>query len=102
MDTAEAEAVIQPKRMLDHFSRVAEAAMGLSEVVMPSSCHAQVRTAKLTSPLARSAEGLLAILVPDAPDERLEAELRRLRVAFPGRCYPSLSLRRRPGDQVRL
>ncbi len=52
--------------------------------------------------LARSAEGLLAILLPDAPDDRLEAELRRLRVAFPGRCYLSLSLRRRPGDQVRL
>ena len=52
--------------------------------------------------LARSAEGLLAILLPDAPDDRLEAELRRLRAAFPGRCYLSLSLRRRPGDQVRL
>ena len=52
--------------------------------------------------LARSSEGLLAILLPDAPDDRLEAELPRLRVAFPGRCYLSLSLRRRPGDQVRL
>ena len=52
--------------------------------------------------LARAGDGLLAILLPDAPDERLESELRRLRTAFAGRCYLSLSLRRRPGDQVRL
>ncbi len=35
-------------------------------------------------------------------DERLADELRRLRAGFPGRCYLSLSLRRRPGDPVRL
>jgi len=47
-------------------------------------------------------DGLLLILLPDAPDERLEVELRRMRESFAGRCYVSLSLRRRPGDQVRL
>ena len=47
-------------------------------------------------------EGLLLILLPDAPDARLEAELRRMRADFPGRCYLSLGLRRRPGDAVRL
>ncbi len=52
--------------------------------------------------LREAAEGLLAILLPEDPDERLAAELDRLRAAFPGRCHLSLSLRRRPGDQVRL
>jgi len=52
--------------------------------------------------LARAGEGLLVILLPDAPDDRLGSELRRMQASFPGRCYLSLSLRRRPGDQVRL
>jgi error-prone DNA polymerase len=47
-------------------------------------------------------EGLLLILLPDAADERLEAELRRLGADFPGRSYLQLSLRRRPGEAVRL
>jgi error-prone DNA polymerase len=47
-------------------------------------------------------EGLLLILLPDAADERLEAELRRLGADFPGRGYLQLSLRRRPGEAVRL
>ncbi len=47
-------------------------------------------------------EGLLLILLPDAPDERLEANLHRMRADFPGRCYLQLGLRRRPGDAVRL
>jgi len=47
-------------------------------------------------------EGLLLILLPDAPDDRLAAELHRLRASFAGRCYLSLTLRRRPGDAVRL
>ncbi len=47
-------------------------------------------------------DGLLLILLPDAPDDRLATELRRLRVDFGSRCYLSLSLRRRPGDLVRL
>jgi error-prone DNA polymerase len=47
-------------------------------------------------------EELLLILLPDAPDERLATELRRMREPFAGRCYLQLSLRRRPGDWVRL
>ena len=49
-----------------------------------------------------AAEGLLVILLPDAADNGLDAELRRLRAAFPGRCHLALTLRRRPGDWVRL
>jgi len=52
--------------------------------------------------LARAGEGLLVILLPDAADDRLGSELRRVQASFPGRCHLSLSLRRRPGDQVRL
>ncbi len=47
-------------------------------------------------------EGLLLVLLPDAPDDRLALELGRMRAGFPGRCYLSLTLRRRPGDAVRL
>ena len=47
-------------------------------------------------------DGLLLILLPDAVDERLEIELHRLRASFAGRCYLALTLRRRPGDMVRL
>ena len=47
-------------------------------------------------------EGLLLVLLPDAPDDRLAEELRRLRGDFGDRCYLSLTLRRRPGDLVRL
>ncbi len=47
-------------------------------------------------------EGLLVILLPDAADARLEAELRRMRAGFPGRCHLALTIRRRPGDAVRL
>ena len=52
--------------------------------------------------LAAAGEGLLLILLPDQPDERLDEELRRMRAAFPGRCHLALTLRRRPGDHVRL
>ena len=48
------------------------------------------------------AEGLLAILVPDEPDDRCARQLARLRRTFPGRCYVALTLRRRPGDVLRL
>ena len=47
-------------------------------------------------------EGLLLILLPDLADERLAAQVRRMQEGFPGRCFVSLSLRRRPGDAVRL
>ncbi len=52
--------------------------------------------------LAAAGDGLLLILLPDQPDERLDEELRRMRGAFPGRCHLALTLRRRPGDHVRL
>ena len=52
--------------------------------------------------LAAAGDGLLLILVPDIPDDGLEAELRRMRADFPGRCHLALTLRRRPGDAMRL
>ncbi len=52
--------------------------------------------------LVAHGEGLVVVMLPDEPDSRLEEELRRLRAGFGGRCYLSLSLRRRPGDAVRL
>ena len=52
--------------------------------------------------LQAAGEGLLLILLPNEPDERLDHELRRMRVAFDGRCYTSLTIRRRPGEHVRL
>jgi error-prone DNA polymerase len=48
------------------------------------------------------AEGLLAILIPDEADERCAAQLARLRRTCPDRCYLALTLRRRPGDALRL
>ncbi|WP_419728992.1 error-prone DNA polymerase [Lichenicola sp.] len=47
-------------------------------------------------------EGLLLILLPDAPDARLETELRRMRTSFPESCHLALTVRRRPGDAIRL
>jgi len=52
--------------------------------------------------LAAHGEGLLVVLLPDAPDTALAGALARLQRDFPGRCYLSLGLRRRPGDAVRL
>ncbi len=57
--------------------------------------------------VAAHADGLLAILVPDDPDGNTAApaiagQLGRLRDSFPGRGYLALTLRRRPGDAVRL
>ena len=54
------------------------------------------------SDLAAAAQGLVVVLLPDQADERLDGELRRMRRAFEDRCYLALSLRRRPGDHVRL
>jgi error-prone DNA polymerase len=47
-------------------------------------------------------EGLIAILVPDVPDEACAQHLRRLQVSFGDRGYLALTLRRRPNDQLRL
>ena len=52
--------------------------------------------------LARYGDGLLTVLLPDAPDAALADHLARLRGDFPNRCYLALTLRRRPGDAGRL
>ena len=52
--------------------------------------------------LAAAGEGLLLVMLPDMADDNLDAELRRMRAAFPGRCHLALGLRRRPGDTLRL
>ncbi|WP_206240173.1 error-prone DNA polymerase [Novosphingobium terrae] len=48
------------------------------------------------------AEGMIAILVPDAPDDRTTADLTALEALFGQRGYCALSFRRRPGDLARL
>jgi error-prone DNA polymerase len=52
--------------------------------------------------VAAYAEGLLAILIPGEPDDATAAQLARLRAIFGGRAYLALTVRRRPGDSVRL
>ena len=52
--------------------------------------------------LAAHGDDMIVILLPDAPDAALAGSLARLRTDFPGRCYLALTLRRRPGDAVRL
>ncbi|HTW25591.1 MAG TPA: error-prone DNA polymerase, partial [Acetobacteraceae bacterium] len=49
--------------------------------------------------LAAHGEGLIAVLLPDDPEE---ASLDRLRADFGDRAYVALTLQRRPGDAVRL
>ena len=48
------------------------------------------------------AEGLIAVLVPDLPDETCAVQLRKMAEIFGNRAYVSLALRRRPNDQLRL
>ena len=48
------------------------------------------------------AEGLITVLVPDEADEACGRRLRRLKTTFKSGAYLSLSLRRRPGDALRL
>jgi len=48
------------------------------------------------------AQGLIAILVPDETDEACAINLRRLKATFPAGSYLALTLRRRPGDALRL
>jgi error-prone DNA polymerase len=52
--------------------------------------------------LAARAEGLLAVLVPDDADAGLAATLQRLKRDFGKDAYLALTLRRRPGDAMRL
>ncbi|QWK81513.1 error-prone DNA polymerase [Ochrobactrum sp. BTU1] len=47
-------------------------------------------------------EGLIAVLLPDAPDATCAMRLRRVNEIFEDRAYMALTLRRRPNDQLRL
>ncbi|UZF95639.1 error-prone DNA polymerase [Bosea sp. NBC_00550] len=47
-------------------------------------------------------DGVIAVLVPDLPDDECAFRLRRLREGFGDRAYLALSLRRRPNDHLRL
>ncbi len=48
------------------------------------------------------AEGQIAVLVPDLPDETCAFQLRRLAEIFQDRAHIALTLRRRPNDALRL
>ncbi len=52
--------------------------------------------------LALYADGLIGILVPDLADDVCAVQLRKMTEIFGRRAYLSLSLRRRPNDQMRL
>ncbi len=52
--------------------------------------------------IAAHADGLIAILLPDLPDEITAEHLRDLGALFGARGYCALSLRRRPNDIARL
>lgn len=54
------------------------------------------------SDVANQAEGLIAILLPDLPDEITAFHLDQLREHFGARAYLALSFRRRPDDAQRL
>ena len=52
--------------------------------------------------LAEGGDGLLYILIPDQPDDRLRIQLDRLATDAPGRAYLAATIRRRPGDATRI
>lgn len=52
--------------------------------------------------LIEQGDGLLTVLLPNAPDAALASILRQLRADFQHRSYVALTLRRRPGDAARL
>src|SRR5690606_21974435 len=52
--------------------------------------------------LADSADGLIGVLVPDQADENCAIDLRRLKSVFGDDAFLALTLRRRPGDAMRL
>jgi error-prone DNA polymerase len=54
------------------------------------------------SDIAAHADGLIAILVPDLPDDATAAHLAELRELFGPRGFCALALRRRPDDVARL
>jgi len=47
-------------------------------------------------------EGMIGVLVPDLADDQTALHLRRLGTVFGDRAYGTLTLRRRPNDQMRL
>ncbi|MGI6246138.1 MAG: error-prone DNA polymerase [Pseudochelatococcus sp.] len=93
-------------------------ACGMSLLVYPADRAAYARLCRLLSlgkkragkggchlewaDLAAFAEGLTAVLLPDAADETCALRLRRLREAFGAHAHLALTLRRRPNDQLRL
>jgi len=52
--------------------------------------------------LAAWSDGLIAILLPDTPNDGLAEQLTRFRKQFGNRAYLALTFRRRPNDAVRL
>ncbi|WP_027134443.1 error-prone DNA polymerase [Geminicoccus roseus] len=52
--------------------------------------------------LVEHGQGLVVVLVPDRPDQGCALRVARLRAAFGDRAYLALTLRRRPGDAMRL
>ena len=52
--------------------------------------------------VAAHANGLIAILLPDQPDDALRDNLERLTQAFGSNAHLALTLRRRPNDALRL
>jgi len=52
--------------------------------------------------LAAYAAGLIAVLVPDAADDVTAVQLNRLKTVFGADAHMALTLRRRPGDALRL
>ncbi|TAI59835.1 hypothetical protein CWO89_44035, partial [Bradyrhizobium sp. Leo170] len=47
-------------------------------------------------------DGLIGVLIPDAAGDICALRLKRMRECFNDRAYMSLTLRRRPNDQLRL
>ena len=73
----------------------------------PSSPKARRRTGKGGcdldwTDLQEGGDGLLYILIPDQPDDRLRTQLDRLATDAPGRAYLAATIRRRPGDATRI
>ena len=52
--------------------------------------------------IVAAAEGIVAILLPDLPDENVVRDLSQLRAAFGSRGHLALTFRRRPDDLARL
>jgi error-prone DNA polymerase len=91
---------------------------GMSLVVLPTDRAAYGRLCRLLSlgkaragkgecdldlaDVAAHAQGLIAILIPDVADDLCAAQLRRFKQVFAADAYLALTLRRRPGDALRL